>query len=243
MYFQYGSYTTPANSSWATMNFRAVVGQTGRKISEIQRWSIHTVLQGASQTALDTLIEDHEAAMRQNNVDLTFYKDDGSVTAHRILSSQTRNGVEFKGISYPGYWPQHSPSKTEYVNMRYVITQHEAEVLDVENNIVFLWQSMQYSLGGFDYAVLGALTGPPVFQFVMQQSPFWAVQRGTAIGMFSNPIPPSPLVNVPPNPRRSWVREESPKNYGRVQHWGFPTTWEYHFESPGPLNATPPNVF
>lgn len=242
MYFTYGSYSTPVNSSWATMNFRAVIGQTGRKISEIQRWSIHTVLQADTQAGIDTLIAAHEAGMRQNNVDLTFYKDDGSVTAHRIISANTRNGVQFMGISYPGYWPQHSPQKTEYVKLRYVITQHEAEVFDVENNIVFLWQSMQYSLGGVGYTVLGALTGPPVTQFTMQQSPYWAVQRGVAIGMFSNPIPPGPVVNMPTCPRRSWVREESPKNYGRVKNWGFPTTWNYFFESPGGMAVALPII-
>lgn len=242
MYFRYGDYETPVNSSWATMNFRARIGQTGRKISEIQRWSIHTVLTADTQAALEPLISAHEAGMKRNNVDLTFYKDDGTETVHKIVNSQTANGIEFKGISYPGYWPQHTPQKTEYVNLRYVVSQHEAEVFDVEENIIFLWQSLQYSLGGSDYAVLGAFLGLPVTQFTMQSTPFWAVQRGTAIGMFSNPIPLGPIVNGLPNPRKSWVREESPQHYGRVRHWGYPTTWNYFFESPGSLRGTPPTI-
>ena len=243
MYFRYGSYETDNNSSWFSLTMRANVGQTGRKISEIQRWTIHTVLTATSQTLLDTAITDHEAGMRQNHVDLKFFKDNGSETAHKIINSNTRNGVEFKGISYPGYFPGQWGAHSEYVNLRYVVTQHEAEVFDVENNIVFYDHSFDFNLGGIDYAVLGALTGPPQVQFTMQQSPFWAIQQGTAIGMFSHPVPPGPLVNALPKPGLSRWGRRNARQFGRVRNWGYPVSWRYLFESPFPLNATPGDNF
>lgn len=243
MYFRYGSYETDNNSSWFSLNYRANVGQTGRKISEIQRWTIHTVLTATTQALLDSAIAEHEAGMRQNNVDLTFFKDDGSETAHKIINANTRNGVEFKGISYPGYFPGQWGAHSEYVNLRYVVTQHEAEVFDVENNIVFYDHHFEFNLGGTDYAVLGAFTGPPQVQFTMQQSPRWAVQSGTAIGMFSHPIPPGPLVNALPKPLLSKWGRRNARQFGRVRNWGYPVTWRYVFESPFPLDATPGDNF
>lgn len=242
MYFTYGSYSTPTNSSWATMTMRAVLAQTGRKISEIQQWTIHTVLQSTTQAGLTSLIQAHEAGMRQNNVDLVFYQDDGTETAHKILTNNTRNGVEFRGLSYPGYFPPGWGQKTEYVNLRYVVTQLQAEVFDVENGLIFIQQSMRFSVGGIGYSVLGALTGQPQLQFTMQMSPFWGMQRGMAIGMFSNPEPVGPIVNMIPNPMQSWVQYDSPQQYGRNRHWGYPTIWLYSYQCPGPLVAIPPTI-
>jgi hypothetical protein len=169
MYFTLGSYSTPSNSSWFTLTSRAVMGQTRRKVSEVQRWSIHTVLVASSQSALQTLIDAHEVGMKQNNVDLTFYRDDGTATSHKIINSQTMNGVEYKGISYPGYFPGQWGAHTEYTYLRYVVTQHEAEVLDVENNIVFYTQDFEFNLGGTDYVVIGAFTGLPQGQFRLER--------------------------------------------------------------------------
>lgn len=242
MYFTFGSYSTPSNSSWFDLAYTAIYGPRGTKIGEDQRWTIHTVLIGSSQSALDTLITDHEAGMRSTTGDLTFFKDDGSETAHKILSAQTQDGIKFMGISYPGYLPGLWGSGTEYVNLRYAVTRHRAFVFDTEDNIIDYWQGMMFSLGGYDYAVPGAFVGPPQFQITQLQAPFEAVQRGRAIGLFSNPGPGSPLVNLQPKPglHNSYVDPQSPKNFGRIASWGYPTYWQYRFLSPGPLNAIPP---
>lgn len=242
MYFTLGSYSTPVNSSWFSISTQAFLSPRKKKIGEKQMWNIHTVLLASTQAALDTLIADHESGMKQENVDLTFYKDDGSLTAHRIVNSNTLNGITFKGISYPGYFPGMWGSGSEYAAgsaLRYVVTSHEADVLDVEDNILFYWQALQFSLGGADYKAIGALTGPPQVQFTMQQSPAWAVQTGTAIGMFTNPNPADPMFSIPVKPD-GWVKPETPKNFGRVRNWGYPTTWYYPYESAGSLAGVPP---
>lgn len=243
IFFRIGSYETPSNSSWFSLRKVANVGQTGRKISDREFWTIHTVLTASSQSALDTAIAAHATGMRQNNVDLTFYKDDGSETAHKIVNSTTSNGITFRGISYPGYFPGQWGAHSEYVYLRYVVTQHEAEVFDVENNIVFYDHWFESNVGGSDYIVVGAFTGLPQTQFTMQQVPCWAVQQGVAIGMFSHPIPSGPLINLPVKPRESRIRRRSPQTFGRVQNWGYPTTWRYVYESPIPVTATPQENF
>lgn len=241
MYFTLGNYSTPNNSSWFQLTMQAALSPRKRKVFERQRWNIHTFLKADSQDDLSALIAGHEAGMRQENVDLTFFKDDGSETAHKIVNANTVNGITFKGINYPSYFPSVFGSGSEYAEggaFRYVVTTHEADVLDVEDNIVFYWQSLQYSLGGADYKVIGALTGPPQVQFTMQQSPMWAVQTGTAIGMYSNPNPADPMFGIPVKPS-GWVKPETPKNFGRVRNWGYPTTWYYPYESPGSLAGVP----
>lgn len=243
MYFKLGSYQTDNNSSWFSLRKRAIVGQTGRKIADKEFWTIHTVLTAASQSALDTAITTHATNMKQNNVDLTFFKDDDTETAHKIVNSQTSDGITFKGIQYPGYFPGQWGAHSEYVYLRYVVTQHEATVLDVENNTLFYSQSFQFSPGGSDYKVIGAFTGPPVSQGIMQAVPCWAVQQGTAVGMYGHPVAPGSLFGVPPKPRESWIQTKTPQTFGRVQNWGYPISWRYLFESTVPLVGVPPDVF
>lgn len=240
MYFQIGNYQTENNSSWATWTYTSVLSPRGRKVKEIHRINLHTVLISTTQPLLTAAIQAHEAGVRQQNKDLAFYQDDGTITAHRIINSQTENGLTFKGIAYPGYFPGFWGQHTEYAYMRYVVSSHEAHVLDVEDNILQYWQGMRFSIGGAGYKVLEAFTGLPQFQFTKQSSKFWAIQRGFAIGMFINPNPSAPLVNVPPDPDRSWVEPETPITQGRLRNTGFKTSWSYFYESPGPLNAFPP---
>lgn len=225
------------------MQAQAFLSPRNRKIYERQRWSIHTVLTAASQAALTTLIQSHEDGMRQENVNLTFYEDDGTETAHKIINANTANGITFKGISFPGYFPGFWGAGSEYAEgaaLRYVVTHHEADVFDTEENIIFYRQSLQYSVGGFDYCVPGALFGAPQLQVTMLQSPFWAAQTGMSIGMFAEPAAPGSIVPATPKPLRSWVKPVSPANPGRVQDWGFGLSWFYFFESPLPLNGSPP---
>lgn len=246
MYFQLGSYQTQNNSSWATWTFTARVSQRGRKVSELHRVTLHTLLgfgSGLTQDGLTTLIHAHEAGVRQENVDLRFFKDDGTDTAHNIINSQTRNGLTFKGIHYPGYFPGMLGAGSEYAEgaaIRYVVSQHEAEVLEVEDNILHYWQGYKYNLGGIDYAVVEALTGAPQQQITKLQSKFWAIQKGFAVGAFTNPNAGDPLFAAPPLPSRSWVDFETPAEQGRQDNIGFRTSWSYYVESPGVLNAVPP---
>lgn len=240
MYFTIGSYSTDNNSSWATWTYRAKVSPRGRKISEVHRITLHTVLQASTQPLLTTAIQEHEAGVRQQNGDLIFYQDDGTQTAHKIINSQTRDGLTFKGLSYPGYFPGIWGSRTEYVNLRYVVSQHEAEVIDVEDNILAYWQGYRFNTGGYDYAVVEALTGIPQIQFTKQQSKAWLLQRGYAIGAFSNPNPANPLATINPMPDRSWIDYGTPEDQGRVTNMTFRTAWQFYYEANGSLAAIPP---
>lgn len=215
----------------------------GRDVLYKHRWTIHGVVQGTSQANLTTELQNREAAYRSILGDVTFKEDDGTPTAHTIPYANTVNGIRAQFV-YDGYMKGLWGSGAEYVDnsssLRKFTAQIEADVLGVEDNLLFYWQAVQFSVGGYDYAVVGALTGPPQFQITQLQSPFWATQEGFAIGMYSNPVAPQSLFNVPPKPDRSYVRHETPKNQGTINNWAFPTRWRYYFESPGPLNAVPP---
>lgn len=214
----------------------------GRKISEVHYVTLHTILTESTQAALTTAIQAHEAGVRQQNGDLIFYEDDGTETAHKIVNSQTRDGLTFKGLSYPGYFPNFWGASSEYAEgaaLRYVVSQHQAEVLDVEDNILAYWQGYKFNTGGYDYAVVEALTGLPQIQLTKQQAKAWLIQRGYAIGAFANPNPASPLTTINPMPGRSWIDYETPMDQGRVNNMTFRTSWSFYYEANGSLAAVP----
>lgn len=243
MYVQVGSYPTPNNSSWHIIRAKTHLSPRGRIILRSEVWEIHTVLKAANQAALTTLIGEHIAGMSQNNVDMAFYEDDGTLTAHQVVNANTVNGITYLGHSFPGYLRGQWGSGSEYAEggaFRYVVTTHTADILDVEDGLLFYQQSMQFSLGGVGYVVAEALNGPPQVQFTKQQTKFWGVQQGMSIGMNGYTSVPLPLVAAPPKPERSSVTLMTPRNFGRLVNWGFPMRWQYVYESPAPLNATPP---
>jgi hypothetical protein len=244
MYVQVGSYQTPNNASWFVESVRTRISPRGRIISNIATWAVNTVLTSTTQAGLTTLINSHIAGMKQNNVDMAFYEDDGTATAHSVVNSQTANGITYLGHEFPGYFRGFWGAGSEYAEgtaLRYVVTRHTAEVFDVEDAILFYRQETEFNIGGVDYEVPEALNGPPQVQFTKQQSKLWLIQRGSAVGMFARPSPPAPLVAVFPKPKVSKVRNITPENQGRQRNWGYGLAWFYYFESPGQLSVAPPD--
>ena len=240
MYLKFGSQSTPANKSALVTNEQVRMSPIGKRISRIVEWTIKSWLQAATQAALWTAIDDYEDIVRQNNVDLTWYQDDGTETFHKIVNSQTANGVELLGISYPGAFPGAS-MRTEGVYVRYVVSRHRAEVFDVEDNTIQYYQSVRRSTGGADFHAIEALNGPVTLQITKQQSKCYAIQSGTAVGMFSHPEPPASIIGqLKP---QSWVEKKTAEHHGRVRSWGFRTTWYFYSEAVGVINAVPPATF
>ena len=245
MYLSVSSFDHPNNEIWISpLVIQRVPSPRGRDVLHKHRWTVHGVVLGTSQADLTSKLEEREAAYNDIRGDVTFKEDDGTATAHTIPYANTVNGIRAH-FSYPGGFAGAGwGAGAEYVDgtssIKKFTAQIEADVLAVEDNILLYHQTFTSSLVGFDYEVVPALTGPPQFQIVSLQSPFWAVQEGYAVGMYTNPTPLGPLVNVPPKPMESYVRYEAPKNQGTVNNWAFGTRWKYAFESPGPLNAVPP---
>lgn len=224
------------------LDIRRAPSQRGRTMFMRHRWTVHGIKQGSSAADLTTKLAAMKAGYANITGDVVYLDNNGAETEHKIPYAQTINGIR-GDIVYPGAFsppPGGWGAGVEYVYTRYFVAQIEADVLSIENNILRYQQNMQFSLGGARYKVVGAFTGPPQVQFTMQQSPFWAVQRGFAIGAFTNPNPADPLLAVPVDPDRSWVDHGTPEIQGLLRNIGLPTRWHYYYESPWPLNAVPP---
>lgn len=247
MYVTIGSYSTPNNAAWNVISMQSKLSPRGRMISQRIVWEVSCVLgagQSYTQAQLTTVIDAHLAGMKQQNVDMTFYDNNGAATSHRIINSQTASGVTYLGYSFPGYLRGQWGAGSEYASgaaIRFVVTRHMAEVFDVENDLLFYRQSMQFSLGGTDYEVPEALNGPPQVQFTKLQARFWGIQSGYAVGMFSRPSAPAPIVAALPKPDRSWIRYVTPENQGRLQNYAYGTAWFYYYLSPFNLTVAPPD--
>lgn len=236
-----GGYTHDDNSVWISpLVIRRVPSQRGRNMLLQHRWGVHGVLVGTSQSNLTSKIAALETGYRNITGDVLLKDNSGTNSAHTITYANTVNGIR-ASITYPGSFAAAGwGSGSEYTYIRYFVAQIEADVLSIDDNILLYHQTMQFSLGGSGYKVMEAFTGPPQVQFTKQQSKFWGIQRGMAIGAFINPNPADPLVGVPTDPDRSWVDYGTPQIQGSLRNIGFPTRWSYYFESPFPLVAVPP---
>lgn len=236
-----GGYTHDDNSVWLSpLVIRRVPSQRGRTMLLRHNWGVHGVLIGTSQSNLTTKIEALEAGYRTIVGNVVLKDNSGADSAHKIVYANCVNGIR-GSVTYPGAFAGGGwGAGSEYTYIRYFVAQIEAEVLSVEDNILFYWQSMKFSTGGSGYKVMEAFTGFPQVQFTKQQAKCWAVQRGRAIGAFVNPNPGAPLVGMPPDPDRSWVDYSTPQIQGSLRNIAFGTDWSYYYESPTPLNAVPP---
>lgn len=236
-----GGYSHDSNSVWLSpLVIRRVPSQRGRTMLMRHRWGVHGVIMGTSQADLTTQLLALEAGYRNITGNVVLKDNSGADSVHKITYSQTINGIR-GSIVYPGALrPAGWGSGTEYVYTRYFVGQIEADVLAIEDNILFYWQAVQSSLGGVGYRVVEAFSGPPQVQFTRVQSKFWAIQRGRAVGAFINPIPADPMFAVPTDPDRSSVTYETPQLQGTINNIGFATSWSYFYESPFPLFGVPP---
>jgi hypothetical protein len=234
-----GTYTHTQNTAWVNpLVVRRMPSQRGRTVTMSHRWNINFFLYGNTTAELNTKVSDLKAAYANITGDVVMTDNNDVETTHKIPYNQTLNGIRAT-LVWPSGWIG-SPTGTNWTTHVYGIAQIEADTLAVEDNILLYHQTHQFSLGGVGYRVVEAFTGLPQVQLTRQSSKFWAVTKGTGIGAFSNPNPPLPLVGMITDPDRSWVRYGTPKMQGSLQNLAFETSWQYYYESPGPLNAIPP---
>ncbi len=219
------------------MWYAEVRNQRGRRTHYRHHWTLHEVLQGSTEAALDTAMATLESDYRNITGDVKIKHNDGTI-AHQLPYASTINGFTAR-VTYPGYFPGQWGSHTELYNLRYVVIQLTCDILSVESEIAFYWSSVSHNLGGFDFRVVEAFTGPPQVQLVKQQSKFWAVQSGKIIGTTAYINPPASYWPAALMGRESWWKPETPQFQGRVRNLFFPYSWSYRHESPFPLFGIP----
>lgn len=239
---KYGTYEHSEGEVSAQIVRQAVLGQVGYRTHRRERWTVTGVLIAASQSALQTEMDSLKAAYDQDGRDLTFLFDDDTETHHKIVNSDTLNGVRIRMFQWldglPGQWGAH----TEYTLMRSFRFMAEAEILDQEESDLFYWNEVieQIGNGGPDFAVQENLTGIPIRQETKNFTAGRAVQRGTAMGFTSYPSLPAVLFPGLLKPHSARPSYETPKQFGRQRHTLYPIHWNYQYLAPTAIPSGPP---
>ncbi len=233
MQLKWGTYAWDANSveigktvdysfddAERPFSYRVTLHTSGRLFATGQ--AALTVAESALQTALSVPYKD-----------LIFFNDDLSKSAIQLTTADSLTGVVIDNIRFG------STHGAEYATIRsFEFTAHaEYRLPRALNSLLSYKETFQYSGGGPLFAVQEALDGPPVRVMIRRRTMFRVVQSGEAVGF--NGYPPVPALAFPAFHRgEPQVRRESPRRRGG-SYQSFPISWEYTFESPGPLTGIP----
>jgi len=191
----YGGYTHADDSAGFTINEQMILSPRGTPFKKLHSWIINGVLRATTQSQLTAEMDALKAAYSQGGQDLVFNLTGGVGSHHRLLSGSTLTGTRVRRFTWldrqPGVWG----SGTEYVFRRsYQIVVDAEAIADGADNILQYTQSITYKgYGGPRWILAGSLTGAMQAQTVQAFTPFYAIQSGFALGLFSRPSFPGPL--------------------------------------------------
>lgn len=193
------------------------------------------VLIGKSPAVLDARAVQLAAAYRDGG-DLYLYRSGGTATSFSLRSANTTGGVR---VTQPPSIPTMAGAAfATHLPFSIVV---EGEVPLGANGAVYqsFTETLQFTGGGPKYGFLEPLVGAPVRMRLRERTVFRAVQSGSAVALYGNPILPPPLWPA-------WMKEApqisrtSPTPVGvrrTLKNYG--VSWSYQFESSGPLTGVP----
>lgn len=243
MIFSYGNYTHGQNENWLHVQARFQHNALGLPTIVLNRWVIYgTLIQSdADVTALTAQMAALESAY-VDGYDFAVYENDGTtLTQHVLLNSAAINGVRVKDLEWLERDPRWNQPGTEYVNKRTYRIILEAETLSANASDLVLWEEtiVGVGTGGSEFVIKPALVSPPQKQTIQQVTPYYAVQRGRAVGFLDYPAAiATPLWPTDEHVTRRKVVPGTPR-FGTQQNTHWPISWEYHFESASPLTGSP----
>lgn len=192
MIFQWGSYTHDADELGLKIRNRQVFDKFGRVMASVVEYHLLGAKIGTSKANLTTQLDALEAAYINSGFkDIKLLHNDGSTeTSHTLLNSETFGGTHCVHFDYPeGVWKM----GPEYANRRtyYIVLRGEKRY----GSGLYAWTERLSirGTGGPKWRYMPSMTGPPVAQILQQQTPFYYVQQGMAIGRYARPAPPSPI--------------------------------------------------
>lgn len=192
----YGSHSHADNEVGFTISKFLTLSPRGTPFKNLHSWVINGVLRADTQSELTSKMDATQTAYSQSGQDLVFYLSGGVPSHHKLLSGSTLTGTRVRSFTWqpgqPGVWG----SGTEYVFRRsYRIVVDAEAIADGADNILQYTQSLTYKgTGGPRWLLAGSLTGPMQMQTVQQATPLYLIQSGFALGLFSRPDFPGPLV-------------------------------------------------
>jgi hypothetical protein len=240
MFFKYGSYTH-ANNEVNLSSFRRTTIYNDRGIPQRENVSMRItgVLLGDTQDALTTKIAALEAAYAVRGGDAALYQDDGagsigSITPHKIISSDTISGTRVDAITWLGI-----VNNGEYATGRTYEIALSAELAITESSIVSFAESLSFTgTTGPRDVWIEIRNGPARRQTVSQRTTMRVNQSGQAVGLLSYPNVPAPIFPGLEHVDGRRIIKGSPQFNGEV-FTDWPIAWSYEFESAQALVGSP----
>lgn len=244
MIFQYGSYIHEANENWLHIEARFRHNNLGLPTIIHNRWTIYGTLRQADGdvTALTVKMNTLEDAYDDDGFDFKVFDNDGTtLTQHVLLNNAAVNGVQVKHFEWLERDPRHGQSGTEYVNKRTYRIILEAETINDGASDLVSWEETVIGIGtgGPEFVIKPALVSPPQKQDIQQVTPFYAIQRGRAVGFLGYPaVIATPIWPTDEHVTRKKIWQGTPK-FGTKFNTLYPINWEYQFESASSLTGGP----
>lgn len=202
MYLRYGTYSHETGECAITIQKESVLSAENNRIGWKEIWNISGMLRASTTSELTTKIRALETAYSVNGRDLVLLNDDGSETAHKLISNRSRTGVMIQKLDYP------AGEGAEYTTFRNYTLIAECDFSILESfDIVGGGKgkkgggiSLSYNevityrgSGGPRIVVLETMGGDPVKQIVSKRTPRYKTQSGSATGLYAYPQIPPPL--------------------------------------------------
>ena len=257
MILKYGTYSHALNEAEVVIEREPGSGGGGNVALLKERWTISGELQAASQSAITTAINALQAAYSENGQDLILAFDDGSASAHQLLSSGPAGGVQVKRMSFPiGRGSEYGTHRTYQIVCEADIPLEPEEGAGAgsgsggangdgagsepgQGSWVTQWtEILTFTGGGPRFTFLPVINGLPQRQMTNQSTTYKATQMGQGVGMFWWPNPPPRLWPVFEHEDQRQISRASPKltPTGEVEYG---ISWQYVFESATPLTGNP----
>lgn len=234
MILKYGSYSHGDGTCAVQMQRTPKRDSTGRRFGYTERWTVDGWIIGTGPSDLAGKIATLEAAYASDGQSLGLY--DGATSIRVLNSSASVGGCRV--IEAPSYPEGGGP---EYANRRSFRLTVEADFQDGSAaNLEAFQESVTITgTGGSRFVTLVPLDGLPIQQTVNRRTPVQIVQSGSAMGLASWPLTPSPLFNSFERLDRRQITRAGPERQadGSYRHYG--VSWTYEFELPAYMTANP----
>lgn len=236
MYFKYGSYTHDTGEILlASYTKQRMKSERNRLV-----FTRHTMeLQGevclTGQAAIKTRLEAIEAAYSVDGNDAVLYHDDGTQSAHRMISDQSLNGVRVLTFDYPrGEHEQYATGRTYRIVLQADYLTEEDSIYSFSETLTFIGN------GGTMWEHIPHFLGPPSVRVVYTQTPQTIRQQGTVVGVTGWPLVPSPLLPAQyEHQERRSIALRSPLVLQQNQNMMYAVEYSYEFSSTSPWSGYP----
>lgn len=249
MYVKRGSYTHQLNETRFRFRVMPVYGENKVIVGTTKYANIQGMLTGTDASDLSTKLLAMQTAYARNDGDFYLLQNDNStpVSAYTILGSQTIGGIRCTRFETP---LQDPAELTTYVNYEIDLEADYGGVGifgggNAPQNTLISWnQSISIrGTGGPRFSILEARNGLPQKQVISQRTPVFATQRGEAVGLYRQPNKEQPIWPQHLMEPDVEVFEDSADSVGgsgnQLKQRELRTTWNYQFQSIGPLSARP----